>query len=103
MTEEIGLIMFWGRECPHCHVMMKSVERLEKEENVRFERLEVWHNEENAKKMRSLAKIIRPACGGELGTPIFYDPSGGTALCGEKPYEELKEWALNCLKNARNE
>ena len=101
MTVENSLIMFWGRECPHCHIMMKFVERLEKEENVRFEKLEVWHNQENAKKMRSLSKVIKPACGGDLGTPTFYDPLGGTALCGEKPYEELREWVHSCLKNAR--
>ena len=98
MTGQNSLIMFWGRECPHCHVMMKLVERLEKEENVRFEKLEVWHNQENAKKMRSLSSVIKPACGGELGTTTFYDPFGGVALCGEKPYEELRKWALDCLK-----
>jgi len=44
--------------------------------------------------MRALADIIKPACGGYLGTPAFYDPNRNSALCGEKPYETLRDWAL---------
>jgi len=46
------IIMFYGAECPHCHAMMPLVERLEKEEKVKVDRREVWHNERNADAMR---------------------------------------------------
>lgn len=88
------LIMFWGRECPHCHAMMPFVDKLEKEEKTKFERLEVWHDAKNAERMRKLAGVIKDACGGELGTPAFYNESTKKALCGEVDYETLKEWAL---------
>lgn len=47
---------FYGTECPHCINMHPLVERLEKEEGVKVEKYEVWHNEENAKKMREYAE-----------------------------------------------
>lgn len=98
MADKSRLIVFWGRECPHCHVMMPLVERLEREEGVKFQKLEVWHNEENARKMRALANVIKSACGGFLGTPTFYDPQRDEAICGEQQYEVLREWALAALK-----
>jgi len=94
MPKKGQLVMFWGSECPHCHVMMPLVERLEREEGVKFKKLEVWHNEANARKMRAIADIIKSACGGVFGTPTFYDPERAAALCGEQPYELLREWAF---------
>ena len=45
------LLEFYGTECPHCVSMHALVERLEKEEGVRVESLEVWHNKENEKRL----------------------------------------------------
>ncbi|MDH7512218.1 MAG: thioredoxin family protein [Clostridiales bacterium] len=88
------LIMFYARECPHCKAMMPHVEKLENEENISFEKLEVWHNEKNADLMRSYRRAIAPKCGGQLRTPTFFNPETSDVLCGEVPYEKLKEWAL---------
>ena len=60
------LIMFHGRECPHCKKMMPLVEKLEQETGVRFDKREVWHDEKNADLMRVLprsagAQVRRPA------------------------------------------
>ncbi len=95
------LIMFWGRECPHCHAMMPLVGRLEKEEGVKLVRLEVWHDRKNADQMRKLASVLREACGGELGTPSFYNERTKKALCGEVAYEALVEWALGDRKASK--
>jgi len=86
------ITMFFGKECPHCRAMLPKAEKIEKEENVKIEKLEVWHNEENAEKMRSLEKLIRKGCGGEFGVPAFINQEKNDAFCGEKPLEELKEW-----------
>jgi len=88
-----NLIMFWARECPHCKHMMPLVNQLGKEENIVFEKLEIWHNEENADLMRSYRDIIAPKCGGQLRTPTFLNTDTKDALCGEVEYETLKEWA----------
>ncbi|MFQ6109498.1 MAG: thioredoxin family protein [Candidatus Aminicenantales bacterium] len=87
------LIMFHGRECPHCRKMMPLVDRLEKKEGIKIERLEVWHNEKNADLMRSFREIIAPVCSGQLRTPTFFNSETHDVLCGEVPYEKLKEWA----------
>lgn len=87
-------IMFWARECPHCRNMMPLVDRLIEEEGVEIEKLEIWHNEENADLMRSFKDVIAPKCGGQLRTPTFFDSETNDVVCGEVEYEALKEWAL---------
>ena len=84
--------MFYARECPHCKNMMPLVDKLEKEESIKFERLEIWHNEKNADLMRSFRPVIAPKCGGQLRTPMFFNTETNDALCGEVEYEKLKNW-----------
>lgn len=87
------LIMFHGRECPHCVRMMPLVEKLEKDTGIKLEKLEIWHNEKNADLMRSYREIIAPKCGGQLRTPTFMNTETNDIMCGEVEYEELKDWA----------
>jgi thiol-disulfide isomerase/thioredoxin len=87
------LIMFHGRECPHCQVMMPLVDRLENKEGIKIDKKEVWHNEKNADLMRSLRDIIEPKCGGQLRTPTFMNTETNDIMCGEVEYGKLKEWA----------
>ena len=87
------IIMFYGKECPHCHVMLPLADRLIKEEGVEIEKLEVWHSKENADKMRKFEVLIKKSCGGELGVPTFLDEENNRTFCGESGYEELKKWA----------
>ena len=63
------------------------MERLEDEAGVRVERLEVWHNEGNAKRMREYDKGY---CG---GVPFFFNKKTGKWICGSSDYEGLKKWA----------
>lgn len=88
-----NLIMFHGRECPHCVRMMPLVEKLEKETGIKLKKLEVWHNEKNADLMRSYRELIAPKCGGQLRTPAFMNTETNDVMCGEVEYEELKDWA----------
>ena len=82
------LIMFMGTECDHCHEMEPLVERLEQELKIKIERLEVWHNAENA---RLLEKIDNGRCG---GIPFFFNENTGKFICGSTSYEKLKAWVL---------
>ena len=69
--------------------MHELVAKLEKEENVKVEKIEVWHNEENEKRLMELDKDM---CG---GVPFFYNTKSGQWICGEDSYDKLKEWALS--------
>ena len=81
------LLEFYGTECPYCTKMHALVVKLEKEEGIEVESIEVWHNEENEKRLIALDKDF---CG---GVPFFYNTKTGKWLCGEVSYKELKEWA----------
>jgi thiol-disulfide isomerase/thioredoxin len=85
------IIMFHGQECPHCRVMHPIVDKLIAE-GCNIIKLEVWHDENNANTMRSYAKIIAEASGGDLSVPTFLDEEGERAICGEMSYEDLKQW-----------
>jgi hypothetical protein len=68
--------------------MAPLVERLEEEEHVNIAKLEVWHNEANAKRMKEFDKGY---CG---GVPFFFNQKTGKWICGEADLERLKKWAL---------
>ena len=87
------LIMFHGRECPHCKKMHPLVDRLEEEMEITIDRREVWHDETNADLMRSKRDIISEKCGGQLRVPTFLNSETDDVMCGEFEYEKLKEWA----------
>lgn len=84
----MALIEFYGDGCPHCVKMTPLVEKL-KSEGMEIETLEVWQNENNAKRMAELDKGL---CG---GVPFFYNTETKTYLCGEASWEDLKVWATN--------
>jgi thiol-disulfide isomerase/thioredoxin len=81
------LIQFYGDECVHCHEMNTLVERLENELRLSVTRLEVWHNDENAKLLEG---FDQGRCG---GIPFFFNEKSGKWLCGSVPYDKLKAWA----------
>lgn len=84
------LLEFYGTECPHCVRMEPLIKKLEKEAGVSVERYEVWHSEENARKMREYD--TNGMCG---GVPFFINTETGAVICGEAPYEEVKKWAAH--------
>ena len=81
------LLEFYGEECPHCQHMKPLIERIEKEEGVQVESVEVWHNDENATR---LEELDNGKCG---GVPFFYNTKTEKFICGGAEYDELKEWA----------
>ena len=83
------LLEFYGTECPHCVRMHELVLRLDKEEGIKVESLEVWHNKENEAKLLLLDKDL---CG---GVPFFYNTKTTKWICGEESYETLKDWAMD--------
>ena len=88
MEESSHLIEFFGTECSHCRSMDPLIARLQDEEGLTVQKLEVWHNEENARLMREYDKGF---CG---GVPFLYNTKTGKWICGAADYEKLKSWAL---------
>ena len=89
---ENKLIMFTGTECFHCKQMHPLIDRLEKEEGVKVEKMEIWHNAENASFME---KVDTEPDGSRFcrSIPMFYNEKTGKRLCGNQENEKLKEWA----------
>lgn len=83
------LLEFYGQECPHCLKMKPLIEQLEKEENVKVEKYETWHDQNNVNKMNEYDKGL---CG---GVPFFFNTTTSKFICGEASYDELKAWAKN--------
>lgn len=83
------LLYFYGEGCPACEDLYPKIERLEKEENLIFQKLEVWSNDENEK---LLEEIDCDLCG---GVPFLYNTQNKKWLCGDVEYEELKTWSQN--------
>jgi thiol-disulfide isomerase/thioredoxin len=88
MEGKSHLIEFFGKECTHCRTMAPLTARLQDENDVEIMRLEVWHNEQNARLMR---EYDQGRCG---GVPFFYNTQTGKWLCGSVNYEKVKNWAL---------
>ena len=84
---EAYLLEFYGIECAHCKKMEPLIERLQTETGLVVERLEVWHNDANARLMREYDKGY---CG---GVPFFFNKKTGKWLCGSNDYENFKKWA----------
>lgn len=92
--KEPRLLLFTGRECPHCLRMAPIVAEVERESGRPILEVEVWHDEEHAKLMEeSYGDALRAACGGLLGVPAFYNEDTGEALCGEVDKDVLLAWA----------
>lgn len=81
------LLYFYGTECTHCHEMDEPLERLQKEEGLIVQKLECWHDEQNA---RLLEQYDQGLCG---GVPFLYNTKTGKFICGTCDYETLKNWA----------
>ena len=69
--------------------MEPFLERLKKEEKVKIEKLEVWHNTKNAELLRQYDK---GHCG---GVPFYYNTGTGKWICGAATYTQFKKWALD--------
>ena len=78
------LLFFYGEECPHCHKLMPRLDEVESELGVKFERIEVWHNVENAEMWK---KFDKGYCG---GVPFLYNTATDKWLCGAVETDKVR-------------
>ena len=81
------LLYFYGDDCPHCQVMNNLADKLEKEEGISVDRIEVWNNRANEERM---VQLDTEPCG---GVPFFLNTITKKTICGEVSFKELKNWA----------
>lgn len=90
MKKANKLIFYYGKECPYCHKMMPLVEKLEKEEGIKFTKKEVWHDLGNRVDLEK-DNQDGALCG---GVPFMFNSDTKKYICGSVEYEKLKDWAL---------
>jgi glutaredoxin len=75
---DLNLYLFYGKECPHCEALLNYLEPYIKDkENVKLYKYEVWHNEENLKKLEEVHKIMTDSNSG-----VPYLVIGNTGISG---------------------
>lgn len=79
------LLMFSSKNCEGCEAMNPLVKKLEQEQGLKLERLEVWRNNDNQKLLSQYA--------GFSATPLFYNEATEKKISGECDYKTLKNWA----------
>ena len=81
------LFEFYGRECGPCQRMKPIVDSLEKNENIKVIRFEVWHNPANERLRKTYAdsrcRVV----------PFFINPKTKNYSCDLPSYKELKDLA----------
>src|SRR3989338_571467 len=92
-VEATGIVEFYCAECPYCQKMIPTVSQVEQETGITIQKIEVWHNDNNARLFNRLRAEIEAACGG-FGVPTFYNFDNGDVACGEMPVAELTAFVL---------
>ncbi len=93
---ESELLEFYGTECVHCREMEPFIKQLERETGKKIQKVEVWHNDKNMQRLRSIDK---DRCG---GVPFFYNTKTEEYICGSTSYEVLKSWATKADTAKKN-
>ena len=79
-------IFFYGQECPHCQDVEKFNSDNHIADKVKYDSVEVWHNQDNANLMLQKAK----ECGiteDQVGVPFVW--SGGKCYVGTPQVEDF--------------
>ena len=89
-----GIVLFYGKECPHCIKVEDYVTQNKVEDKVKFSRLEVWHDAKNAALLGNVAKdICKLNVGDGVAVPFLYDGNGKCLVGDEDVINFFKEKA----------
>ena len=92
-TKRVNMYLFYGDGCPHCKALEGFLDDYLKDyDNVRLNKFEVWHNEENLTKLRGVMEVMNSKSG---GVPFLV--IGNSVLVG---YDE--EYTPDRIKDAVN-
>ncbi len=90
---DVVLELFYGEECPHCHNELEWLDSLDmnKYPNLRIEKYETWHDEENSDLFKARMKEL-----GEVAQGVPTNIIGGEVVVGFS--DELKEKILGLIE-----
>jgi len=80
------IILFYGRECPHCIDVEKYISDNQLDQKVQFSKLEVWHDKANANLMAEKARECNIKTD-EVGVPFLW--SKGKCYIGVNEVENF--------------
>ena len=95
---DVNLYLFWGDGCPHCaHAKDVLEPYIKQQDNIGYQKFEIYYNVENQKKMQSVAEALNIDAS---GVPLL--------VVGDRPYigfsdntgTEIKERLEYCSVNA---
>ena len=69
-----SIALYYGQECPHCAAVEDYIKANNIDAKVKIDRLEVFHNQDNADQMAKVAQKCGIQ-GTQLGVPLLYDGS----------------------------
>jgi len=97
-AKEVTLNLFYGKECPHCEKEQQYLETLKEEygEELKINKFEVWHNDENRELLEKVKKELNY---NENGVP--FTVVGKKAVLGynEAIASDIKDLVDTGLKN----
>lgn len=83
------ILLFYGRECPHCKDVDKFIEENKIAEKVPFDRLEVFHNSQNQAILTAKARQCGIEDEKEIGVPFLYDAQENKCFIGTPEIEDF--------------
>jgi hypothetical protein len=77
---------FYGAECEGCAMVAGFIDTIEKDQGVKFRKLEVWHNSRNQSTMMEFSK---DRC---HTVPMLYNKRTDSVLCGSPTKDDIEKW-----------
>ncbi|OGH83838.1 MAG: hypothetical protein A2261_02275 [Candidatus Magasanikbacteria bacterium RIFOXYA2_FULL_44_8] len=78
-------IFFYGDGCPHCLNVEKFVADNKVEDKIKFEKLEVFNNQDNLTQMLRYTKKCGLTGDQGMGVPVYWDGAAAQCYSGDEP------------------
>ncbi len=88
------IILYYGSECPHCHVVLDYISSNEIDKKIKIDSKEVYHNNTNQTEMVKLAQVCPEIVdsSGNIGVPLAFFIKDQKCILGDQPIiDKIKE------------
>jgi len=72
ITGKEGIILFYGKECPHCQIVEEYLAKNNISKKVKFTQAEIFHNSNNQKIFVEKNKVCGVTNEKEMGVPMLW-------------------------------